>query len=36
VTTYAGLDETVKLGIQIYGSAGNEETNNALIEAIKS
>jgi len=34
VTTYAGLDETVKSGIRIQGPAGDEETNNALIEAV--
>ncbi len=34
VTTYAGLDETVKSGIRIQGPAGDEETNNAFIEAV--
>jgi glycosyltransferase involved in cell wall biosynthesis len=34
VTTYAGLDETVKSGIRIKGPAGDEETNNAFIAAV--
>ncbi len=34
VTTYAGLDETVKSGIRIKGPAGDDETNNAFIEAV--
>jgi len=34
VTTYAGLNETVKSGIRIQGPAGDEETNNAFIEAV--
>ncbi|MTJ11269.1 glycosyltransferase family 4 protein [Anabaena sp. UHCC 0187] len=34
VTTYAGLEETVKSGIRIKGLAGYEETNNAFIEAL--
>ncbi|MEG4112691.1 MULTISPECIES: hypothetical protein [unclassified Microcoleus] len=34
VTTYADLDDTVKSGIRIKGSAGNEETNNAFIAAV--
>ena len=33
-TTYAGLDETVKSGVRIDGSAGDEQTNNAFIEAV--
>ncbi|MEA5510778.1 glycosyltransferase family 4 protein [Crocosphaera sp. UHCC 0190] len=34
VTTCAALDETVKSGIRIKGPAGDEETNNAFIEAV--
>jgi len=34
VTTYAGLDETVQSGVRIKGPAGDEETNNAFIEAL--
>ena len=34
VTTYAGLDETVKSGIRIKGPAGDEKTNNAFIPAV--
>lgn len=34
VTTCAGLDETVKSGIRIQGPAGNDQTNNAFIEAV--
>ncbi|MBW4508989.1 MAG: glycosyltransferase family 4 protein [Scytonematopsis contorta HA4267-MV1] len=34
VTTYAGLAETVKSGIRIQGLAGDEETNNAFVEAV--
>ena len=34
VTTYAGLDETVRSGIGIPGPAGDEVTNNAFIEAV--
>ncbi|NET75551.1 glycosyltransferase family 4 protein [Okeania sp. SIO1F9] len=34
VTTFAGLDETVQSGIRIKGPAGDEETNNAFIEAV--
>ncbi|MEG4088650.1 hypothetical protein [Microcoleus sp. Pol12B4] len=34
VTSYADLDDTVKLNIRINDSAGNEETNNAFITAV--
>jgi glycosyltransferase involved in cell wall biosynthesis len=34
VTTCAALDETVKSGIRIQGPAGDEQTNNAFIEAV--
>lgn len=34
VTTYAGLNETVKSGIRIPGPAGDEETNNTFVEAV--
>ncbi|MEB3151569.1 MAG: glycosyltransferase family 4 protein [Sphaerospermopsis sp.] len=34
VTTFAGLNETVKSGIRIPGPAGNEETNNTFVEAV--
>ncbi|QJB44697.1 glycosyltransferase family 4 protein [Dolichospermum flos-aquae] len=34
VTTYAGLEETVKSGVRIKGIAGDEETNNTFIEAV--
>lgn len=34
VTTCAGLDETVKSGVRIKGPAGDEQTNNAFIEAV--
>ncbi len=34
VTAYGGLQETVKSGIKINGPAGDEQTNNALIQAI--
>ncbi|MHC5822990.1 MAG: glycosyltransferase, partial [Nostoc sp.] len=34
VTTYAGLDETVKSGVRIKGLAGDEQTNNVFIEAV--
>lgn len=34
VTTYAGLEETVKSGIRIKGLAGDEETNNVFVDAV--
>ncbi|MBW4639335.1 MAG: glycosyltransferase family 4 protein [Gloeocapsa sp. UFS-A4-WI-NPMV-4B04] len=34
VTDFAGLSENVKSGIKIKGIAGNEETNNAFLEAV--
>lgn len=34
VTDLAALNETVKSGIKIKGCAGNEETNNAFLEAV--
>ena len=34
VTTYAGLDETVKSGIRIPGPAGNDTTNQTFVTAV--
>jgi glycosyltransferase involved in cell wall biosynthesis len=34
VTTYAGLDETVKSGIKIKGQAGDEQTNDEFIKSL--
>jgi hypothetical protein len=34
VTTYAGLDETVKSGVRIKGTAGDEQANNIISGSL--